>query len=91
MKRYKMHLPDTSAETFVKYTKLLINSKRFPKLFDGCLSVRRFQDYSPTIVHPWLHWYDNGNNYVFFGHEDDYHGDVWELFTLFDKEPLGEL
>ena len=92
MKLYKMHLPDTSAETFVKYTKLLISSKRFPKLSDGCLTVRKFQDHCPTTVHPWLHWYDGGSiNYVYFGHEEDYNGKGWELFTLFDKEPLGEL
>ena len=90
MKRYKMKLPDTSAETFVKYTKLLINSKRFPNLSEGCLTVKTFQNYSPTKVHPWLHWYD-GRDYVYFGHGENYSGICWELFTLFDKELLGEL
>lgn len=90
MKRYKMKLPDTSAETFVKYTNLLINSKRFPNLSDGCLTVSRFQDCRPSIVRPWLHWYDC-RDYVFFGHEEDYNDHLWEPFTPFDKVPLGEL
>ena len=89
MKRYKMRLPNTDLETFIYYTKRLINSKRFPHLSFGAL------DYSankglPNYVYPYLHWEDEGDSYIYFGHKPDFLDVSWIDFAL-DKTSLGEL
>lgn len=88
MKRYKMKLPDTDIETFIKYTKRLIESKRFPQLSRGALYSSAAASL-PCPVYPYLHW-DDENDYVYYGHRPDYCDRDWLNFTL-DKALLGEL
>lgn len=92
MKRYKMRLPDTKVETFIKATKALIDSNIFPNLCDGCLSKSQATHGLPAFPQPWLHWFDDCEDdyFVYYGHEEDYEGDLWELFQL-DCMNLGEL
>lgn len=85
---YRMRLPDTKIETFIAYTKRLIDSKRFPHLNSGALHPRDIAAL-PNPTYPYLHWYNNGN-YVYYGHGKKYSNAEYIDFS-FDKELLGEL
>lgn len=88
MKRYRMTLPDTKIETFIKYTKKIIMSKRFPLLNSGALHPSDIA-FLPPFAYPYLHW-DDENDYVYYGHEKNYRN-VEYIDFAFDKAPLGEL
>lgn len=88
MKNYRMTLPDIRIETFIEYTKRLIESKVFPHLNYGALHPRAASSL-PCPTCPYLHW-DDEDNYVYYGHEKNYRKVEYIDFS-FDKEILGEL
>lgn len=88
MKHYRMTLPDIRIETFIEYTKRLIESKVFPHLSFGALHSSAISSL-PSPAYPYLHW-DDEDNYVYYGHEKFYSKIEYIDFSL-DKAPLGEL
>lgn len=88
MKHYRMTLPDIRIETFIEYTKRLIESKLFPHLNSGALHPKAASSL-PRPAYPYLHW-DNEDSYVYYGHEKNYSKIEYIDFSL-DKVTLGEL
>ena len=83
-----MTLPDIRIETFIEYTKRLIESKLFPHLILGALHPSAASSL-PRPAYPYLHW-DDEDNYVYYGHEEYYINIEYIDFSL-DKVTLGEL
>ena len=81
-----MILPDVQMETFVKYTRDLIDSKQFPWLMSGALDLSASGGL-PKPPFPYLHWFEN-DPYIYYGHEKHYDDFCYIDFTV---APLGVL
>jgi hypothetical protein len=85
MSNYYFLLPDNKPETFIKYTKKLINSGEFPFLREGitCVEMYNGEDSIPSLrVEQYNYWCFYGKN------KKD--GDIIR-YDFVNKQELGEL
>lgn len=85
MSNYYFLLPDNKPETFIEYTKKLINSGEFPFLREGitCVEMYNQEDNKPSLKVVDTHYW------CFYG-KNKKDGDIIR-YDFVNKQELGEL